>query len=240
MSDTTKILGFNIYNNQLRNIDFKNSRVINTINPHSYVVSLKDADFHQALQSSDVLLPDGIGIVWAAKFLKKVKIQRIAGYDLFIHLLGVLNEESGSCFFLGASEKTLEKIVNRLKIEYPNINVGSFSPPFKDAFSNEDSRSMIQVVNEFSPKVLFVGMTAPKQEKWVHQFKGQLDSNIICSIGAVFDFYALNVPRAPNWLIKIGLEWLHRIYTNPIRLGKRSLESIPKFIINVFLEKLKL
>lgn len=238
MSATTKILGFNIYNNDLINIDFDNLRIINTINPHSYVVSLKDADFKKALQNSDVLLPDGIGIVWAASFLNNNKIAKIAGYDLFIHLLKKLDSEKGSCFFLGSSKDTLEKINTQMSKDYPGIKVEYFSPPFKTSFSLEENQIMIDSINRFKPDVLFVGMTAPKQEKWVFVNSIHIQSKVICSIGAVFDFYAGNVKRAPNWVIGLGLEWLHRSLSS-WRLAKRNILSNPKFIFDVLKYKLK-
>src|SRR5690606_14496530 len=116
--------------------------IINTINPHSYCVAKKDAAFKKALQQSDLLLPDGIGIVWAAKFLNGKKIPKIAGYDIFMYLMQELNKTGGSCFFLGASESTLELIKNRAAKDFPNVKVGTYSPPYKALFSIEESQLM--------------------------------------------------------------------------------------------------
>jgi N-acetylglucosaminyldiphosphoundecaprenol N-acetyl-beta-D-mannosaminyltransferase len=98
---------------------------------------------------------------------------------------------------------------------------------------------MLNVINAFQPNILFVGMTAPKQEKWAYQHKDLLDVNIIASIGAVFDFYAGTVKRAPKWMQNIGLEWLHRSLSSPSRLGKRNMMSNPEFIWDVFKSKIK-
>lgn len=211
----------------------KGKIVVNTLNPHSYCTAKKDFYFQKALKDSDFLLPDGIGIVFAAKFLKKGKIQRIAGYDLFLNLMEQLEHKNGTCFFLGAAPKTLVKIKERVAMEYPNVKVKYYSPPYKKEFTEEDCRIMCDKVNEISPDVLFVGMTAPKQEKWVLQNKPNLDSCLICSIGAVFDFYAGTVKRAPQWVIKLGLEWLHRSLKNPKKLGIRNFKSNPRFIWEV-------
>jgi N-acetylglucosaminyldiphosphoundecaprenol N-acetyl-beta-D-mannosaminyltransferase len=227
------ILGYNIFNSSLESIDLVNNKIINTINPHSYCVANKDLDFKQALKNSDILLPDGIGIVWAEKFLNDNSIKKIAGYDLFLFLMNKLNNESGSVFFLGASEETLEKIKSKSSQEYPNITLGSYSPPYKVEFSYKDSKIMCDEVNVFNPDVLFVGMTAPKQEKWVHLYKNKLNANIICSIGAVFDFYAGNVKRSPDIWISLGLEWLPRLIKEPRRLFYRNFVSTPKFILYV-------
>src|SRR6056297_245784 len=208
--------------------------VINTLNPHSYCVAKRDESFKIALQSSDILLPDGVGIVLAAKILLGRKIHKIAGYDIFTYLMRYLNESNGTCFFLGASEQTLERIKSRALIEYPNVTIDSYSPPYKSNFSNKDSDFMCKKINTLQPEVLFVGMTAPKQEKWVRDHKEKLNAQVMCSIGAVFDFYAGNIKRAPNWMIRYGLEWLHRSVISPKRLGIRNLTSNPEFLLDVF------
>jgi N-acetylglucosaminyldiphosphoundecaprenol N-acetyl-beta-D-mannosaminyltransferase len=226
------LLGFDVFKSGLESIDFDNNKIINTINPHSYCVANKDLDFKEALKNSDILLPDGIGIVWAEKFLNGNSLKKIAGNDLFLFLMNKINKEYGSVFFLGASEETLEKIKSKSSQGYPNITFGSYSPPYKVAFSNKDSKIMCDEVNVFNPDVLFVGMTAPKQEKWVHLYKNELNANTICSIGAVFDFYAGNIERAPKLMINLGLEWLHRSFKSR-RLLRRNFISNPKFILHI-------
>lgn len=226
-----------IFDKNLDSINFDSNKIINTINPHSYCVAKKDLFFKEALMKSDVLLPDGIGIVWAEKFLNGNQIKKIAGYDLFLFLMDKLNNESGSVFFLGASDNTLKKIKFKSSKEYPNITFGSYSPPYKIKFSKKESKIMCDNVNSFNPDVLFVGMTAPKQEKWVYEFKNELEARNICSVGAVFDFYAENNKRAPKYLIKIGLEWLYRSLKSR-RLFKRNFISNPRFILEILILKL--
>jgi len=230
------LLGYKI------SIDFPNllpqqKTVINTINPHSYCEAKKDEVFAQALRASDILLPDGIGIVWAAKFLKKQIIHKIAGADVHQYLLEQANLKGKKVFYLGASEDTLQLIEKRVVKEYPNILVSSYSPPYKPVFTVEDSKTMINTVNTFAPDVLFVGMTAPKQEKWVHVHKDQLNAQVITSIGAVFDFYAGTVKRSRPFWIKLGLEWLPRLIREPKRLWKRNFVSTPKFVLEVLTTK---
>jgi len=212
---------------------------INTINPHSYCVAKKDIVFRKALQQSDYLLPDGIGIVYAAKILNGENIQKIAGFDIFLYLMQEMNRAKGSCFFLGASQNTLNLIEEKVAKEFPEVKVGSYSPPYKPRFSQEESEVMCEKVNAAQPDVLFVGMTAPKQEKWAHEHKDKLDAKIICSIGAVFDFYAGTVKRPSKFWIKIGLEWLPRFLKEPKRLAERNLVSTPKFVFEVLKYKFK-
>jgi N-acetylglucosaminyldiphosphoundecaprenol N-acetyl-beta-D-mannosaminyltransferase len=132
----------------------------------------------------------------------------------------------------------LELIQNRAEKDFPNVRVHSYSPPYKPVFSDEDNKKIIDTINDCEPDVLFIGMTAPKQEKWVFKNEGDLKVGTICSIGAVFDFYAGTVKRSgPIW-IKLGLEWLPRFLREPKRLAERNLISSPKFIIEVLSFKL--
>jgi N-acetylglucosaminyldiphosphoundecaprenol N-acetyl-beta-D-mannosaminyltransferase len=225
-----KIIDENVFSADLQTIDLNKKTIINTINPHSFCVSKTDKVFQNALLKSDILLPDGSGIVLAAKFLRGKNIKKIAGADIHKYLLSHADKTKKRVFYLGAAPNTLEKIHKKISNEYPNIKVGSYSPPYKQAFSEVDSKKMIQEVNDFKPDILFVGMTAPKQEKWVTLNKKELDATIIVSIGAVFDFYAGTVERSSPFWINIGLEWLPRLLKEPKRLWRRNLVSTPLFL----------
>jgi N-acetylglucosaminyldiphosphoundecaprenol N-acetyl-beta-D-mannosaminyltransferase len=128
----------------------------------------------------------------------------------------------------------------RANREYPNVQVQTYSPPYKADFSEEDNAAMLQAINAFQPDVLMVGMTAPKQEKWAYQHYKQLQVGHICCIGAVFDFYAGTVNRAPLWMIKLGLEWFYRLIKEPRRMWRRYLIGNTKFMYYVVKEKIGL
>lgn len=211
--------------------------LINTLNAHSYNVTQKDKVFSEALQKSDVLIPDGISVVYALRWLTGEKLNKVAGADLFFFEMNRLQLISGSCFFLGSSEAILHKIKERASREYPNINIYSYSPPFKAEFSAEENKVMINSINAVKPDVLFVGMTAPKQEKWAYKHFDELKVGHVCCIGAVFDFYAGTVSRAPQWMINIGLEWLYRLIKEPKRMWRRYLVGNVKFVWYVLREK---
>lgn len=228
-----------IYNEGLESFFTADKIQINTINQYSYCIAEHDSEFKEALQQSDILLPDGMAVVAAVRLLNGTKIKKIAGADIHQHLLQQLNDKRGSCFYLGSSDETLAKILHRLAIEFPNIKVGTYSPPYKPEFSDEDNKQMLQAVNAFEPDVLFVGMTAPKQEKWSFQHKEQLDAKIICSIGAVFDFYAGTVDRPSPFWINLGLEWFIRLIKEPKRMWKRYLYYGPVFIWLILVQKSK-
>jgi len=229
---------YKIFGGCLSTITLDNRLVINTINQYSFCVAEHDIDFKRALLESDILLPDGIGVVWSNLFLTQKKVKKIAGSDLHLYLLEKINKEGGKCFYLGSSEEVLEKIGNRLSVEYPNIQFSSFSPAFTSEFSEEDSTEMIAKINEFCPDVLFVGMTAPKQEKWVNSHKHLLKANVISSIGAVFDFYAGTMQRPSSIWINLGLEWFGRFLTEPKRMWKRYFYFGPIFFLKVLSKKL--
>jgi len=198
--------------------------LINTINAYSYNTAQKDDLFADALSKGHVLIPDGISIVIINRLLRKQKMERIAGADLFDFEMNKLNTKGGKCFFLGSSEKTLDLICKRATYEYPNIKIETYSPPYKVEFTDEENKVMIDMVNKENPDLLWIGMTAPKQEKWAYTHFHELNVNChIGTIGAVFDFYAGTVKRAPVWLQNLGLEWFYRFLKEPKRLWRRYI-----------------
>lgn len=238
-NQTIHVMGYDIYSDALADIQLSDKiTVVNTLNAYSYVIATRDQTFREALINSDVLVPDGFPVVFAARFLKGTRIRKIAGEDLFYHLCNKMNKSSGKCFFLGSSEETLNKILGKLAIEFPNIKASSYSPPFKSLFSDSDNTIMLEKIKLFAPDVLFVGMTAPKQEKWVDQHKGAIQSKIVCSIGAVFDFYAGTVNRPSDFWIRLNLEWFIRLLREPKRLWKRYLVYSPLFFKDMIKFKL--
>ena len=216
-------------------------KLINTINAHSYNTALKDGLFAEALQRGDALIPDGASIVMACRWLKAKSRpkERIAGWDLFEFEMERLNRTGGKCFFMGSSENTLALIRERARKVYPNITVETYSPPYKPEFSDEDNRAIIEAINRADPDLLWIGMTAPKQEKWTYSHWDEL--KIHChtgTIGAVFDFFAGTVERAPKWWQDHSLEWLYRLLKEPRRMWRRYIIGNALFIWNVTKERI--
>jgi N-acetylglucosaminyldiphosphoundecaprenol N-acetyl-beta-D-mannosaminyltransferase len=234
-----KLIDYSIYNGSLNQIGFAQKTLINTINQYSFCIAEQDAKFKNALQRSDVLLPDGEAIVAAVYRLTGQKIKKIAGADIHLHLLHQLELKKGSCFYLGSTEDTLLKIKARMAIEFPNVRVGTYSPPYQPEFTHDHKSKKVEAVNAFQPDVLFVGMTAPKQEKWAYSHKDYLDTKIICSIGAVFDFYAGTVERPDPFWINLRLEWFIRLVKEPRRMWKRYLYYGPVFVGLILKEKVR-
>jgi N-acetylglucosaminyldiphosphoundecaprenol N-acetyl-beta-D-mannosaminyltransferase len=234
----TNILSFPVFCLDLKNIVLKEKTVINTLNQYSYVMAQKNSQFKNALMASDVLLPDGIGIVAACKILNGRRIKKIAGADLHLHVLQRLKEIGGSCFYLGSSAQTLDRIKKQCEQDFPGVSVGYYSPPFKTKFTTDDNQVMVDTINAYNPDVLFIGMSAPKQEMWVHQHKNALNVKVICSIGAVFDFYAGTINRPSKFWVGMGLEWFIRLMNEPSRLWKRYLYYGPVFLYIVLKKKM--
>lgn len=213
--------------------------LINTINAHSYNTAQQDLLFAEALQQGDVLIPDGASIVKACRWLnaKSKPKERIAGWDLFEFEMERLNQSGGKCFFMGSSEKVLKLIKRRSKVDFPNIEVETYSPPYKPEFSKAENNAIISAINKANPDLLWIGMTAPKQEKWVYTHWNELQIHCHCgTIGAVFDFYAGTVKRAPVWWQRNSLEWCYRLLREPCRMWKRYIIGNLLFIWNVYKE----
>ena len=210
--------------------------LINTINAHSYNTALKDPLFAEALMKGDALIPDGASIVMACRWLKAKSQpqERIAGWDLFSYEMERLNRRGGTCFFMGSSEKVLALIREKAAKVYPNIRIETYSPPYKPAFSEEENRAIVDAINHAQPDLLWIGMTAPKQEKWAYSHWKELNIHCHCgTIGAVFDFFAGTMERAPLWWQEHSLEWLYRLIKEPRRMWRRYIIGNMLFLWNV-------
>ncbi len=245
MSENENVLGFLVYSagveSCVRNIvgSFQEKGVCRwmaCLNPYAYELARKDSLFEQALKDADWLVPDGVGILIADRLLKGAMKGRITGSDIFEKVQRGLDLAGGkSVFFLGASEETLSVIKEFMRRDYPRLKVGTYSPPFKSEFSNEDLEAMMKAVNDAAPDVLWVGMTAPKQEKWIFQNRHRLNARFAGAVGAVFDYYAGRVKRAHPILRRMGLEWAVRFFKEPRRVWPRVFWAGPLFIWHVFL-----
>ena len=223
--------------------------LINTINAHSYNTAQRDEAFAEALSKGDYLIPDGTSIVKACRWLKAQSQpkERIAGWDLFSFEMNALerkseelrvkSEKCHKVMFMGSSEKVLSLIRERAAVDYPNLEVVTYSPPYKPEFSDEDNRAMIRAINDANPDLLWIGMTAPKQEKWTYSHWDELNIHCHCgTIGAVFDFSAGTVKRAPLGWQRNSLEWLYRLLMEPQRMWRRYIIGNAKFLYYIYKE----
>lgn len=206
------------------------------LNPHSYAVSRHDEEFRDALYAADWLVPDGVGVVIASRILGGGIRKRVTGSDIFFGLNQRMNAQSGmTVFFLGSTEQVLSNLRNKMLLDYPNVSVaGTYSPPFRSEYTDSEESAMIEAINSAKADVLWVAMTAPKQEKWINKNLQHLNVNFVGAIGAVFDFYTGEVKRSPLLFRRLGLEWLPRLLNQPKRLWRRMFISAPIFLFDVF------
>lgn len=200
----------------------------------------KNSVYQNAVRSSQIVLPDGMGIVWASKIIfgKNGLKRRIAGPDFFLRFSKIAQKRRGKYFLLGSTPEVLEKIIVRIKREFSNIKVvGFYAPPFYD-WDEKENLKIIELINSSRADILWVAMTAPKQEIWVFENRDHIDVKIVASIGAAFDFFARTTKRAPDWMRKIGFEWLFRFMKEPYRMGKRYLRGFCYFILLVAKSKI--
>lgn len=218
--------------------------VMSCANPHSLVTANQDHTFREALHDADYLIADGVGVTALQRVLYGQRCPRITGHDFFCAIHQALSvygtqklHRKGRVFFFGSSPQVLAKIQERFERDYPDLTLcGVLSPPYGE-WPEAQNTQMIEQINAAQPDVLWVGMTAPKQEKWVYQNRKKLDVAIIGNIGAVFDFYAGTYPRAPQWACKLGIEWLVRLLKEPRRLWRRTLISAPLFLAQSLLHR---
>ena len=206
-----------------------NPIIINCLNPHSFVKSLRDYIFRKSILNTNLNLIDGIGIYLYLKIFRRLRsVNRITGYDIFER---VINKKL-KFFFLGGSYIATSLIKKKLK----NTKVRAWSPSFTEFFSEKENKNIVKKINKFKPNILFVGMTAPKQEKWSYLNRDKLHCNCIINIGAVFDYYTGIYYRAPKIFRKIGTEWLFRLCQKPT-MWKRTLYSGIIYFIYIILYK---
>lgn len=239
--NSIQTIGFTVFSDNLLKIPLKGEkcRVINTISPNSYGVSTKDAEFKHALKISDYLVLDGVYFAFASLLLHGKNIKRNQGPDVFYHFINRLNEQKGKAFFLGSSEGTLKKIIDRAKVEYSFVEIATFSPPFKLEFSDQENQVMVEKINAFQPDILFIGMTCPKQEKWAIQHRSQLNAGLAICIGNVFDWFAGTQKPIPPFWFKMRLGWFIRIFLRP-EVFRRNIGNQMLFFWHVLLIFLKL
>ncbi len=205
-------------------------------NPHSLVTAASDREFLSALRSADYLIPDGAGIVLASKITNGKIRERVSGPDVLEQLTRRLQQLGGhSYFFLGSTQETLDGLMRRMHDDFPFIEVkGTFTPMYSDEMPEDEIERIISLINRMRPSVVWVGMTAPKQEKWVMRHRQRMENTkLICAVGAGFDFFSGMKKRSPAWARENYLEWFPRFLREPFRLWRRNIISTPVFLLNV-------
>lgn len=191
----------------------------------------KNFKLREIYNTAQIVTADGVPVVWASKLLNKPIRGRVTGLDLLPEFAGVASEKNYSFFFLGAAEGVGERLAETLQEKNPGLRIaGTYSPPFAVQFSDEENRKMIEKINRSKADVLWVSLTAPKQDYWIANHFDKLDVSVAIGVGAAFDVVAGKIKRSPEWMQRRGLEWFYRLIREPRRLSRRYLLEAPVFL----------
>lgn len=229
----TEILGFKIFKEDKKALMnyIENFEKVNIIsgNPEILYNGLSNPMLKENFNSKNsVIIPDGVGTVIASKLVKNPVKEKIAGIEVVREILIKANEERKSIYLLGAKEEIINKCVNNIKLEFPNLKIAGFHNGFFD-LSNCDDIS--EDICNSNPWAIFVAMGSPRQEIFIEKIADRTSTHIFMGVGGVFDIFAGELKRAPKWMISLGLEWLYRVVKEPFRIMR--LAAIPKFLLLV-------
>lgn len=234
-----KFLNIQIDNLTMREAIEEADKLINN-NKYNYVVTPnvdhivkleEDREFLEVYNKADLILTDGMPLVWVSRIKKNPIKEKISGSDYFPQLCEFSVNKGYKIFLLGAAEGVADKAKINLENKYNGINiVGTYSPKYGFENDKNEINKIIKIINEAKPDILAVGVGAPKQEKFIYKYLHELKVPLSLGIGATIDFEAGNIKRAPKWMQKIGLEWFYRFIKEPRRMFKRYFVDDMKFI----------
>ena len=197
-------------------------------NVHTSVMAREDSSYRNVLNEAAFVFPDGKPVAFLQQKSGIVGAERVAGPDFMQHMFRNTQDGSVSHFFYGSSQETIDSLRKKLTAKYPGINIaGMYSPPFRPLTKEEDEAA-IEMINSSGADIVWIGLGAPRQEKWMNAHKGVV-KGVMMGVGAGFDFHAGTIKRAPYWIQKVGLEWLYRLTQDPKRLFKRYIVTNAKF-----------
>lgn len=200
-------------------------------NVHTTVTSYEDSSYCAVQNGGLMAIPDGGPLSSVGRKRGHEKMERTTGPSLMGEVFQISAEKGYRHYFYGSTEETLKLLEEKLKENYPGIQIsGMYSPPFRPLTEEED-KVIVEKINETNPDFVWIGLGAPKQERWMAAHQGQING-LMLGVGAGFDYYAGNIDRAPEWMQKANLEWLYRLIQDPKRLFKRYLHTNTKFIWN--------
>jgi N-acetylglucosaminyldiphosphoundecaprenol N-acetyl-beta-D-mannosaminyltransferase len=212
-------------------LENRGCHVIHQCNSHNLVLASKDERYRSVLNGGDLNLPDGWSTVWAGRLAGARIHERIAGADLFDAVVRRGLPGRVGHFFYGGTPETLDRLVVNVRGTYPGVEIsGTYAPPFRP-LSEAETDDVVERINRSRASVVWVGLGTPKQDFWMEAVRSRLDANVLVGVGAVFDFLSGAKKRAPVWMQRSGLEWLHRLISEPRRLWRRYVLGNPEFVI---------
>ena len=207
---------------------------------HGVMESLRDPEVRRVHNSASACVPDGMPMTWVGRFHGYHDMDRVYGPDLMLSLLSLSAQKGYTSFFYGGAEGVADELTIRMMERFPSLTVvGTFCPPFRPLNAEERSQ-VIANINRLQPDLLWVGLSTPKQERFMDEFHLALNTKVMLGVGAAFDFHTGRVSQAPRWMMRSGLEWFYRLCTEPRRLGPRYLRNNPSFLWNIFLQLTRL
>jgi len=211
-------------------IESQEQHYICVTNVHLVMEGQRDQVLRRILNTSGLTTPDGMPLVWLGRLLGYRHIGRVYGPDLMLALSELSARKGYKNFYYGGVEQVPERVARHLKTLFPALQiVGTFSPPFRPLSEAEDAR-VVEIINASDAEIVWVGLGAPKQEKWMASHIGRLRAPVLIGVGAAFDFHSARISQAPRWMMRLGLEWLYRLFQEPRRLWKRYLINNPLFV----------
>jgi N-acetylglucosaminyldiphosphoundecaprenol N-acetyl-beta-D-mannosaminyltransferase len=200
---------------------------------HGVMESQRDPELLRIHNESGLTTPDGMPMVWAARIAGAKNTQRVYGPDLMLAVCERAAQRGWGCFLYGATEEVLEQLRSNLSDRYPGLPiVGTHSPPFR-ALTPEEDEAVVRQINESGAQIVWVGLSTPKQERWMASHIGRLNASALFGVGAAFDMHAGNLRQAPRWMQRSGLEWLFRLASEPRRLWRRYAVNNPRFVLAI-------
>ncbi len=206
------------------------ARYICVASVHGIITARDDRRVREILNQADIVTPDGMPLVWALRSFGVKKQQRVYGPQLMLHLCKSAAEHGHRVFLYGGTRESLSDLRTRLLSKFPSLVIaGQYSPPFRP-LTNPETEYVREVIRESEAELVFVGISTPKQEQWMHANREALPGVVMIGVGAAFDFHAGRVRQAPAWIQRNGLEWLFRLAMEPARLWRRYLLVTPRFL----------
>jgi N-acetylglucosaminyldiphosphoundecaprenol N-acetyl-beta-D-mannosaminyltransferase len=213
-------------------IDEREQHYVCVTGVHGVMESQSDDELLAIHNRSGLTTPDGMPMVWAGKWAG-LDIQRVYGPDLMLALCERAARQGWSSFFYGGREGVPERLAQQLTAQFPGLRVaGTYSPPFR-ALTEEEDDDVIARINAARPDLVYVGLSTPKQERWMASHAGRLHAPALLGVGAAFDIHAGTLRQAPRWVQRSGLEWLFRLAVEPRRLWRRYLTNNPRFVLRM-------
>lgn len=212
-----------------KNLEKLRGEYVCVSNVHTTVMAYNDPSYRTVQNSAVIAVPDGKPLSLVCRMRGYKHAQRVAGPDLMPEILRLSEKEGYTHYFYGSTKQTLDALEQNIREQYPKLKiVGTCSPPFRKLTEEEDAR-VIEEINAAKPDFVWVGLGAPKQERWMYEHRGKINA-VMLGVGAAFDFHAGTAKRAPKWMQECYLEWLYRLIQDPKRLLKRYVRSNAQFI----------